>query len=134
MEQKQNILTNFGDELQILNEETLIEWVLGDINDPKYDYTRFGFRAIHFQLTLAQLNRFKNKKPSLFSVSQFYIESYLQRLMPLELGAFIGKDWPNEIKMCLGLAPALITCFWSDFIDEEVRTFLDNSSEQSIRF
>ncbi len=44
------------------------------------------------------MNELKNKKPMLLIVSKF-IELYLKRLMPLELGIYISKDWEKDIPL-----------------------------------
>eukprot|EP01083_Nonionella_stella_P149449 474761_1 len=102
LEQTQNILENYHNKLLILggtnqtNEDELMQWILDDLKDSKYDYPRFGFRTVHNQLSLAQLDELKTKKTDLLSVSEF-IQTYLKKLMPLELGIYIGKNWLDEI-------------------------------------
>eukprot|EP01083_Nonionella_stella_P149448 474759_1 len=102
LEQIQNIITNYGNKLLILGgdnkaqQDKVMQWIIDDLKDSKYDYPRFGFRTVHNQLTLAQLDRLKTSKSNLLSVSEF-IQTYLQKLMPLELGIYIGKNWLDEI-------------------------------------
>eukprot|EP01084_Bolivina_argentea_P204949 350097_1 len=99
---KQNVLDNYYSKLLILcsndnteNEETIMKWINDDINDEDKGYLRYGFRNIHSELTLEQMNILKTMNNGLLNVDSF-IKIYLQKLMPLELGVYIGKNW-NDI-------------------------------------
>ena len=98
-DQKENILSNLYDRLVIVGDESeIVDWIQLDLEKNSRTYERWGHRTIHSQLTLSQLNKLKTIRPKLLSCSDF-IQSYLKKLMPLELGIYIGKSWKNEIPL-----------------------------------